>query len=90
LINFLDDQDDEHDDSDDLHASMHGFDPTKSDNGYEPYGSKMLFLLDWLNNMPQHWISGSLMKVILFVLHEGGAKNVPSFSHLQKTQVTIR
>jgi hypothetical protein len=69
---------------------MHGFDPTKTGVGYEPYGSKMLFLLDWLNNMPHHQISGSLMKAILFVLREGGAKNVPSFSHLQKSQVAIR
>jgi hypothetical protein len=69
---------------------MHGFDPTKAGAGYEPYGSKMLFLLDWLNNMPCHRISSSLMKAILFVLREGGANNVPSFSHLQRTQVAIR
>jgi hypothetical protein len=69
---------------------MHGFDSTQSNAGYEPYGSKMLFLLDWLNNMPRQRISGSLMKAILFVLRESGAKNVPSFSYLQKTQVAIR
>jgi hypothetical protein len=78
----LDDQeDDENNENDDMHARIHRFDPSSRDAGFEPYDSKLMFLLDWISSLPRLRVSGMLMKAFLFLLRECGVKNVPSFSH---------
>lgn len=55
-----------------------------------PYKSKLLFLLDAVDNLPRLRISASLMRVLLWLLREVGVKNVPSFSALRKSQQDLR
>ncbi|KAF9034577.1 hypothetical protein BJ165DRAFT_1534008 [Panaeolus papilionaceus] len=62
--------------------------PSASDPWF-PYPSKLVFLLDTIDNLPRLWISDMLMKTILWLLREAGIKFVPSFSALRQVQKNI-
>jgi hypothetical protein len=65
--------------------------PTHDDHGtWHPYPSKLMFLLDTIDNLPRLRISSALMKALLWLLEELGVRNVPSFTALKEIQTSIR
>ncbi|KAJ6619171.1 hypothetical protein B0H10DRAFT_1946995 [Mycena sp. CBHHK59/15] len=63
---------------------------SSSSSEWFPYPSKMMFLLDTLDNLPRLCISNSLMHVFLWVLKEDKCKDLLSFEKLRRIQKKIR
>lgn len=60
------------------------------DKAWSPYPSKLMFLLDTIDNLPRLRISSSIMKVILWLLRVCGIRDVPSYKALRKVQEDIQ
>ncbi|KAG5649806.1 hypothetical protein H0H81_001936 [Sphagnurus paluster] len=53
---------------------------------WSPHGSKTMFMLDLLDNLPRLRLSDDHLKAIIWVMRECGTPNVPSFSSFRKMQ----
>ncbi|KAF5384429.1 hypothetical protein D9615_003465 [Tricholomella constricta] len=56
------------------------------DHEWAPHGSKTMFMLDLLDNIPRLRLSDDHLRTILWVMRECQTPNVPSFSALRKMQ----
>ncbi|KAF8994931.1 hypothetical protein BDZ89DRAFT_1096970 [Hymenopellis radicata] len=61
-----------------------------SDGRYAPYPNKTTMLLDVIDNLNRLRLSSAHMKLILWLLKEVGAQNVPSYDAFRKTQSTLQ
>ncbi|KAJ7075233.1 hypothetical protein B0H15DRAFT_792100, partial [Mycena belliarum] len=59
------------------------------DANFAPHGSKTMFMLDTLDNLPRLRLSDDHMKTILWVMRECRTPNVPSFSALRRKQAEL-
>jgi hypothetical protein len=57
---------------------------------WSPYPSKLVFLLDAIDNIPRLRVSAGLMNVILWLLQEVGVPGVPKACALRKFQESLR
>ncbi|KAJ6597450.1 hypothetical protein B0H10DRAFT_2325734 [Mycena sp. CBHHK59/15] len=75
------DEEDEEDDSEPLGSN--------SDSNWAPHGSKPMFMLDLLDNLPRLGLSDDHLKAIIWVMKECGTANVQSFYALRKMQAKL-
>ncbi|KAJ7488709.1 hypothetical protein B0H11DRAFT_2405755 [Mycena galericulata] len=67
-----------------------GFTPsTEDENEWAPHGSKTMFMLDLLDNLPRLRLSDDQLKSIIWVMRECRTPNVPTFSALRKRQAAM-
>ncbi|KIK52226.1 hypothetical protein GYMLUDRAFT_77906 [Collybiopsis luxurians FD-317 M1] len=85
-----------HDDEVDLLDIMGNADVANEDLTYEhsdewfPYPSCTMFLFDTIDNLPCIRISESIMRMILWIMHQSGIHETPSLEKLHKFQKHLR
>ncbi|KAF9044483.1 hypothetical protein BJ165DRAFT_1347605, partial [Panaeolus papilionaceus] len=62
----------------------------ESDAEWYPYPSKLVFLLDTLDNLPRLCVSSGFMRTLLWMLWELGIKHVPSYDAFKTIQQSVR
>ncbi|KAJ7239090.1 hypothetical protein C8J57DRAFT_1528367 [Mycena rebaudengoi] len=60
-----------------------------NDQIWNPHGSKAMFMLDLLDNLPHLRLSDDQLKTIIWVMRECKTPDVPSFSALRKKQAQL-
>ncbi|KZV86368.1 hypothetical protein EXIGLDRAFT_622070, partial [Exidia glandulosa HHB12029] len=63
---------------------------TPRDAEWFPYPNKTMFFLDLLGSLPRLRLSSAQMKMILFVMQETGARDVPTYDKLRNCQQRLR
>ncbi|KAF8804944.1 hypothetical protein BYT27DRAFT_7047775, partial [Phlegmacium glaucopus] len=74
-------------DEDDIHEEFTG---VPANHDYAPYPNKTMCFLDILDNLPRMRLSSSQLKMVLWVMRECGAKDVPSFKAFRSMQKHVR
>ncbi|KAF8056083.1 hypothetical protein FPV67DRAFT_1732296 [Lyophyllum atratum] len=74
-------------DEDEIQAQFNRV-PVTSD--YAPYPNKTSMLLDIIDNLPRLRMSGSQLRMILWLLKESGVRDVPSCDAFRKMQTSLR
>ncbi|KAK7040964.1 hypothetical protein R3P38DRAFT_3452826 [Favolaschia claudopus] len=62
---------------------------TLNDDAWSPHGSKTMFMLDLLDNLPRLRLSDDQLKTIIWVMRECKTPDVPSFNALRKKQAEL-
>ncbi|KAJ7182641.1 hypothetical protein C8R43DRAFT_1083606 [Mycena crocata] len=62
---------------------------TDEEEDWFPHGSRTMFMLDLLDNLPRLRLSDDHLKSIIWVMRECKTQNVPSFSALRKKQASM-
>ncbi|KAJ7836514.1 hypothetical protein B0H13DRAFT_1913006 [Mycena leptocephala] len=77
------------DESDEEGEDDFGFARVDEDEAWFPHGSRTMFMLDLLDNLPRLRLSDDHLKSIIWVMRECRTPNVPSFSALRKKQESL-
>ncbi|KAJ7037048.1 hypothetical protein C8F04DRAFT_1232758 [Mycena alexandri] len=77
------------DESDDAGEEEFHFSKADEDEAWFPHGSRTMFMLDLLDNLPRLRLSDDHLKAIIWVMRECRTPNVPSFSLLRKKQESL-
>ncbi|KAG9079195.1 hypothetical protein FRC06_007889, partial [Ceratobasidium sp. 370] len=71
-------------------ALQERFSGFQSITNWSPYGSKIMFLLDLIDNIPRLRLSTEHLRLIMWVMKEAGCDDLPSLSQLRQTQQQLR
>ncbi|KAJ7607052.1 hypothetical protein FB45DRAFT_1040587 [Roridomyces roridus] len=66
-----------------------GFARIDEEEAWFPHGSRTMFMLDLLDNLPRLRLSDDHLKAIIWVMRECQTPNVPSFSVLRRKQASL-
>ncbi|KAJ7778812.1 hypothetical protein DFH07DRAFT_865489 [Mycena maculata] len=77
------------DESDEEGEEDFAFGTADREEAWFPHGSRTMFMLDLLDNLPRLRLSDDHLKAIIWVMRECKTPNVPSFSALRKKQALL-